>query len=68
MISLRIRPVAAGLIHTLKFVVNEDFANKEWFVVMDDDDLATLQEQITRARTKANSLREMPNNDVPTIT
>jgi len=49
-------------------VVNEDFANKEWFVVMDDDDLATLQEQITRARTKANSLREMPNNDVPTIT
>jgi len=50
-------PYGAVIVHLLKLSYHESGGHKEFFVAMDDDDVATLQDVLKRATTKAASLR-----------
>lgn len=50
-------PVAALITHTLKLTYVEDDKNVEFYVALDEEDIAELEEVLRRARTKAESLQ-----------
>jgi len=50
-------PYGAVIVHLLKLTYHEDTEHKEFFVAMDDDDLARLKAVLQRAEAKARTLR-----------
>jgi hypothetical protein len=50
-------PYGAVIVHLLKFTYHEDTEHKEFFVAMDDEDLARLKAVLERAEAKARTLR-----------
>jgi hypothetical protein len=50
-------PRAAAIIHTLKISYSADNQTKNFFVMLDDNDISELLEQLERANSKAESLR-----------
>jgi hypothetical protein len=52
-------PVAASIIHNLKISYGKDDNSRDFYVVLDDRDLKTLQEQINRAIIKSGSLQKL---------
>ncbi len=50
-------PYGAVIVHLLKLTYHEDTGHKEFFVAMDDGDLALLKSIVERAEKKARTLR-----------
>jgi hypothetical protein len=52
-------PIAAVVVHTLRLSFFEDNESKEFFISLDAEDLRTLRDQLDRASSKAESLKEV---------
>jgi hypothetical protein len=55
------RPVGCAVSHTLEITYHEHGDHKEFFVVLDDEDLEVIKKAIQRAETKAGSLKSLIN-------
>jgi hypothetical protein len=53
------RPVGAVVTHTLRLGYHEGSEHKEFFVILDSDDLIEMSEVVTRAMAKDRTLREL---------
>jgi hypothetical protein len=53
------RPLSAVITHTLKISYHEGSDHKEFFVVLDEEDLSALQTVISRAQVKSGTLTEL---------
>ena len=53
------RPIGCALAHTLKLTYHEGSDHKEFYVVLDAEDLGSLKKVIQRAETKAASLKSL---------
>jgi hypothetical protein len=51
-------PIVAGVVHNLKLVYKEDFQTREFFVTLDDEDLAQLRDVVERALQKQKILKQ----------
>ena len=54
-----VRPVGAVVTHTLKLGYHEGSAHKEFYVILESDDLMALDEVVTRALAKDKALRDL---------
>ena len=52
-------PIAYSINHSLKIAYSKDFEQREFFVSLSDERLASLAEQIARAKSKSVTLRKM---------
>lgn len=53
------RPVGCAISHTLKITYHENDEHKQFFVVLDGEDLGALKKAIQRAETKGSSLKSL---------
>jgi hypothetical protein len=53
------RPVGCAISHTLEITYHEHGDHKEFFVVLDDDDLETIKKAIQRAEVKSASMKSL---------
>ena len=53
------RPVGCAISHTLKITYHEDGEHKQFFVVLDGNDLEALKKVIQRAETKGSSVKSL---------
>jgi len=51
------RPVGAAITHTLEITYHEDGEHKDFYVVLDAEDIETLKKVLQRAEAKASSLK-----------
>lgn len=52
-------PTGAGILHTLRIRYHEGTDMKEFFVILDDDDVEDLRQSLERAKLKAESLQSV---------
>lgn len=55
----KVRPVAATITHSLKITYHENDAHREFYIVLDEVDLADLERVIKRAKAKSDTLTKM---------
>jgi len=66
--DIEVEPVGAVVIHTLKVGYHEGDKHKEFFIILDDEDLVSLREDVDRAISKSNALgRLLIRADVPKL-
>ncbi len=56
------RPVGCSVSHTMRITYHEAGEHKEFYVVMDSDDLETMKKVLQRAETKASSVKSFLKN------
>jgi hypothetical protein len=57
--DLQDQPVGALIVHNLRITYRQDGDEKEFFVALDDSDLASLSKQIVRAEAQAKVLKKL---------
>jgi hypothetical protein len=54
-----VRPVGCTISHTLQITYHEGDEHKEFYVILDDDDIKTMKKVLQRAETKSSSLKSL---------